>query len=368
MSLRVIADERILDASALERPGVELSTMPGEAIAPRVLRGVDALFIRTQTRVDAALIEGSSLRFIASATIGFDHVDLDLLRAASIPFVSAAGSSAASVGQYSLAVIERLSAASDKRIAGRTLGVVGVGAIGRRVADGAEKLGMKVLRIDPPRAEREGDTDFAAPSALAEADWISLHVPLSDEGPHATRDLVDARFLEGLKPGVSILNCSRGAVIDEAALRARRASGKLGRLALDVFQGEPCPDPATLAICDLVTPHVGGRSLEGLAANTASVLRAFEAHFDLPPGPLPPHPTPPPLSVQPDMTPAGFIENAWALDDLDADLRRAATSADPARSFSALRNRPPRRDLDRFPIVGECGEELRSFLDALPRD
>ena len=232
MKLRIVADDKIPFLRGALEPFAEVTYLPGGAIAPADVKNADALITRTRTRCGEALLAGSRVRFIATATIGYDHIDTAYLRRAGIAWRNAPGCNAASVAQY----IGSALVSSGVELCGKTLGVIGVGNVGSKVAALGEALGMRVLRNDPPRAEREGSTGFTElPELLAEADFVTIHTPLTRDGAHPTFHLCDAGFPELMRPGAQLFNSGRGEVVDTAALKAALKSGRISAAVLDVW-------------------------------------------------------------------------------------------------------------------------------------
>ena len=262
-------------AGALERHG-EVAYLPAGEITREAVADADALFVRTRTRCNADLLEGSRVRFIATATIGTDHIDLDYCRSRGITVVNAPGCNAPAVAQYVFAVIGSRFAGED--LSKLRLGVVGVGNVGSIVARWGERLGMTVLRCDPPRMRREGG-DFVDLRCIAEqADIITFHTPLNLSGIDATYHLADANLLGGLSRCRLLINSSRGEVVDNAALA--QAIGKtVESAAIDCWEGEPAIDRNLLAKAFVATPHIAGYSSEGKKRATAMTLEAFARHF-----------------------------------------------------------------------------------------
>ncbi len=262
-------------AGALERHG-EVAYLPAGEITREAVADADALFVRTRTRCNADLLEGSRVRFIATATIGTDHIDLDYCRSRGITVVNAPGCNAPAVAQYVFAVVGSRFAGED--LGKLCLGVVGVGNVGSIVARWGERLGMTVLRCDPPRMRREGG-DFVDLSRIAEqADIITFHTPLNRSGIDATYHLADADLLGRLTRCRLLINSSRGEVVDNAALAA--AIGKtVESAAIDCWEGEPAIDRDLLAKAFVATPHIAGYSSEGKKRATAMTLEAFARHF-----------------------------------------------------------------------------------------
>ena len=230
----IVADENIPFVREAFGGVGEVRTMPGREIVCDAVRDAELLLVRSTTRVDAALLDGSGVHFVATATIGTDHVDLTHLRDRGIAFASAPGSNAESVAEYIVAALMELADRRGTRLSGATIGIVGAGNVGGRVARNARALGMSVLLNDPPLAETArargavADLGSTSPScrpldALLDADYLSFHVPLERRGPHPTFHLADAEFVGRMRRGAGLLNTARGAVVDNAALhRAAR--------------------------------------------------------------------------------------------------------------------------------------------------
>ena len=271
----IVADRDIPFLEDALAPYASLVRLPASQIDAGAVKGADALIVRTRTRCDASLLEGSSVSFVASATIGTDHIDMEYCRRRGIAVASAPGCNADAVRQYVVTAIFALAARAGLSLAGRTLGVVGVGNVGSRVADIARKLGGNVLCNDPPRQMREeGFVSSPLEHLLESSDIVTLHIPL--EG---NRRFADSRFFSMMRPGAIFINASRGEVVDEDSLLAAR--GKLGGLILDVWCGEPRINPVLLDACDIATPHIAGYSMQGKINATVAVVRAFGGHFGI---------------------------------------------------------------------------------------
>ena len=272
--MRIIADDNIAFVREAFQELGEVETKPGGAITADDVKDAEMLLTRSRTRVDRALLEGSAVRFVGSAVIGTDHCDLEYLRERRIAFAAAPGSNANSVSEYVLAVLLILAERRDLHLRDQTIGVIGVGNVGSKVAAKCEALGMRVLRNDPPLARQTGDPALLPIEALMEADILTLHVPLTTEGRDPTCHLVDAVFLEKMRAGGTLINNSRGAVVDSHALYAALESGRLGNAVLDVWENEPHIEPALLDATTLITPHIAGHSFDGKVNGTVMVYRA----------------------------------------------------------------------------------------------
>ena len=280
--IRIVADHKIPFLKGALEGVAKIDYMPGGKITRQDLLEADALITRTRTKCNRALLEGTKVAFIASATIGYDHIDTEYCREAGIQWANAPGCNASSVRQYIVSVLLYLAAEKGLKLDALTLGVVGVGNVGSKVALAAEALGMKVLLNDPPRARREGSAAFVSLAELQkQADVISFHVPLNRGGEDNTLHLVDEEFIEKLKPGAILVNSSRGKVVKESDLVGGILGGKLSDVILDVFEDEPLVNPELLELITLATPHIAGYSLDGKANGTGMAVRAISRHFGL---------------------------------------------------------------------------------------
>jgi len=280
--MKVVVDESIpYGAEAFGTMG-HVVRMPGRAITAETLRGADALIVRTITAVNDALLEGTALRFVGTCTIGEDHIALECLKRRGITFSSAPGCNSNSVAEYMTSALLTLQERGILALEGRTLGVVGYGNVGTKVAAKAAILGMVPVICDPPLAEAGTAGDFRPMDDILACDAITLHVPLTKSGPHATHHLINANNVARLKPGGVLFNSSRGPVIDNAALRAALESGAVGAV-LDVWEFEPNLDPALVDRCALGTQHIAGYSLDGKLNATQQVYEAACACFGVAP-------------------------------------------------------------------------------------
>jgi erythronate-4-phosphate dehydrogenase len=279
MPLRIVADENIpLAKEAFSAFGV-VELYAGRSISSETVRDADALIVRSITRVDETLLSGTRVRFVGTATIGTDHIDLDYLKKARIAFADAAGCNANSVAEYVAAALLDLEASLGVSFVGKTIGVVGVGNVGAKVVKVAEALGMNLLLNDPPRAQLEGPEGFVdLHRVLAEADVVTLHTPLAREGEHPTFHLLGERELDRMKPSAALLNTSRGSVVDGKALFSLLERGGLSAAVIDVWEGEPDVHPHLLERAKIATPHIAGYSFDG-KLNGTRMMRDALARF-----------------------------------------------------------------------------------------
>lgn len=281
--IRVVADDAIPFLKGVLEPFADVIYLPGNKISGTDIRDSDALLIRTRTKCNRDLLEGSAVRFIGSATIGFDHIDTAYCIANQIDWINAPGCNAASVQQYIASALVFLALQKGLDLCQKTLGIVGVGYVGSKVELLGRTLGMNVLLNDPPRERVEMSNEFVSLDTLVRhSDIISLHVPLTREGPDATFHLFERSLISAMKKGSWLLNSSRGEVIDTDALKAALLEGHLGGTVLDVWENEPEPDPRIISLTTLGTPHIAGYSLDGKANGTARVVRELAARFGLP--------------------------------------------------------------------------------------
>lgn len=227
------------------------------------VRDADILIVRSETKVTQELLEGSAVKFVGTATIGTDHVDVEYLRSRNIGFTSAPGSNANSVAEYIVAALLVVARRKKISLKGKTIGVVGVGNVGSKVVRNAQALGMTVLKNDPPLARTTGDSSFLPLDELMNADIITLHVPLTKTGDDATYHLFDTVRISQMKKGAMLMNTARGSVVDGKALFNALSSGQLGGAVLDVWEGEPAIDVSLLEKVEIGTPHIAGYSFDG---------------------------------------------------------------------------------------------------------
>ena len=286
--MKAVIDEKIpYLRDALEKMGLEVLALPGALIKRENLLGADALFVRTRTRCDAALLAGTGVRFIGTATIGYDHIDSAYCCDNGITWVNAAGCNAGAVLQYVQSVVYSWSRDNGTDIKGLTLGVVGVGEIGSRVVAWARSAGMEVLTNDPPKAAA-GVPGLVSLAEIAEkSDIITFHPTLNTDGLYKSYHLADEAFFASLGRCRLLINASRGAVVDNEALLCAIDDGLVGSAVLDVWENEPEINPLLLNKVYIATPHIAGYSAEGKMNATSMVLNAFAKYINYK-GELPP--------------------------------------------------------------------------------
>ena len=281
--IRIIADDKIPFLKGVLEPFAEVKYLPGSKIDREAVSDADALLVRTRTKCTPELLEGTKVSFIGTATIGFDHIDAQYCEKNSIYWTNAPGCNSGSVQQFIAAVLLKLCSEFRFNLAGKTIGIVGVGNVGSKVEKFARLMGMNVLLNDPPRARSEGEEGFTNLSTiLFESDIVTIHVPLDVVGEDATWHLFNARNFKKLKKGTFFINSSRGEVVETAALRKVMEAGKLGGVVLDVWENEPDIDLEVMSKTFLSTPHIAGYSTDGKANGTSMVVNSLCKHFGIP--------------------------------------------------------------------------------------
>jgi erythronate-4-phosphate dehydrogenase len=273
--MKIVADANIPYLKEAMKDIGEVQAFPGKELTAGTVKDAELLFVRSTIKVNQALLENSRVRFIATATIGTDHIDFDFLQKNNIAFSAAPGSNSNSVAEWFVNSLLTLAERRNISLYGKVIGVVGVGNVGSKIVRNAAALGMKVLLCDPPLARKTNDAKYRPLDELLEAcDILTFHVPLEKKGEDKTVHLLHADNLKKIKPNTILINASRGPVIDgKALLEAIERKHFLGVI-LDVWETEPSPEPALIHAVDLGSPHVAGHSLDGKALGTQMVYQA----------------------------------------------------------------------------------------------
>lgn len=274
--MKILVDENMPYAEQLFRQLGEVKAVPGRPLPTDELNDTDALMVRSITKVNESLLSGKPVKFVGTATAGFDHVDLAWLEQQKIGFSSAPGCNAIAVVEYVFSALMALAEQDDFQLTDKTVGIIGVGNVGGRLATRLRALGVNVLLCDPPRADN-GDEEIFHPleKLLKEADILTFHTPLNKSGPYNSYHLINESNLDKLSEGCILVNASRGEVIDNKALRCALERGKALRVVLDVWEPEPDLSLALLDKVDIATPHIAGYTLEGKARGTTQVYEAY---------------------------------------------------------------------------------------------
>ncbi len=349
--MKIVCDNKIPFLRGALEPHAEVVYLPGSKITHGEVKSADALIVRTRTKCDARLLEGTSVRFVATATIGFDHVDTAFCDSQGIKWTNAVGCNSSSVAQYITAALLHLNKKLGLDLKRKTIGIVGVGNVGSKVARVADALGMKVLLNDPPRFRAERDKRFIPLDELVtSSDIISLHVPLNCEGLDKTYHMVDKDFLKMVKEGAFLFNSSRGEVVETEALKNSLSHGKLMGAVIDVWENEPEIDRKLLSLALLATPHIAGYSIDGKANGTSMCVQALADFFGIDdlrawrPADIPAPPTPL-ISIDGDRRKDvdilhEVVKAAYDIEAEDARLRASPETFEEQRGDYPFRREP----------------------------
>ena len=268
--MNIYADESMPYVQPFFAEFGEVKLFSGRELTPDQLIDADVLLVRSITQVNASLLaQAKRLRFVGSATIGMDHIDQHYLATQNIAFSNAPGCNARAVVEYVISCLWCLAERYQWQLSDKTIGIVGVGNIGRRLAEALSALGFKLLLCDPVRAENEPDfLHCPLPQLFEQADVLSFHVPQTTKGPYATHHLINQHSLAQLKPDCALINACRGPVFDNQALLAEAQAGHPRPLVLDVWEHEPDILLPLLPFVDIATAHIAGHSVEGKARGT----------------------------------------------------------------------------------------------------
>lgn len=281
--LKVVADDKIPFLKGALEPFADVVYVAGSKITNDILFDADALLIRTRTKCTESLLEGTKIKFIGTATIGFDHIDTHYCDQNHIFWTNAPGCNSSSVQQYVTSALLKISADQNFSLKNKTLGIIGVGNVGLKVEKIARTIGMNVLLNDPPRARTEGIRNFSSLNmVLAESDIITVHVPLNLSGEDYTYHLFEEESLSRIKRGAWFINSSRGEVADTLELKSALQCRKLAGAVIDVWENEPDIDQELMDLSYIATPHIAGYSTDGKANGTAMTVNSLCRFFNLP--------------------------------------------------------------------------------------
>lgn len=293
---KIIIDDAVPYAQAIFSHLGEVVCLPGKAINASHVADADALIIRSRTQINADLLNNSTVKFVGSTVVGLDHVDQNFLTQAGIHFYSAQGCNANSVAEYIISALYYLAEQQGFCLTDKTLAIIGVGHVGKKLQQKAETLGIKLLLNDPIRQQNEPENaaQFCHLDTALAADIISFHTPLTHDGAYPTYHLLSANKVAQLKPHQIVINAARGGIIDEAAWATQPLQAKL----IDCWQNEPNIDEALYQSANLATPHIAGHSLEAKVAGSHMVYQAlcefwqqpqqnnWQTHLPQPPAPI----------------------------------------------------------------------------------
>ena len=275
--MKIVADKAIPFVEPFFSTLGEVELLSEAELTATSVRNADCLVVRTVTRVNEELLARSRARCVASATSGTDHIDLDCLRRRGILVFDAKGCNAGAVAEYALSGLFALSADNGLELKGKIAGIIGCGNTGGRLRQLLNAIGIETRVYDPFIRDQNGSLVFQELDEVLDADIISLHVPLTTTGEHPTWRMIGRDFLKRLKTDVTFINTSRGGVADERELLRFAKRNPASRLALDVWDNEPCINQELLAAATLATPHIAGYSLD---ARVNATRRVYEQARD----------------------------------------------------------------------------------------
>ncbi len=346
----------------------ELRPFSASSLNPKDIRHADALVVRTVTEVNESLLKESSIRFVVAASAGIDHVDQEYLRSQGIGFSYAAGCNAVAVSEYIVTALLAIAFRRNWDLSKKSIAIIGVGHVGSRVASKAQALGMDVLLCDPPLRDLTGDNRYQDFKDVLGADILTFHVPLVSEGPYPTWRMVDQDALKRISPNQYLINSSRGAVIDNQALKTALSQGGIEGAILDVWEGEPQLDLSLLNLVDIGTPHIAGISINGKIRAIEMAHEALCGFFKIKSGwsaeayyPETRTIHPSGQSAEPNAILSTLLQ-AFDIMKCDASLRQIRSAAD----FSRLRNEYPLRpEFRHFKISSSemCGRFADIYKD-----
>lgn len=369
--MKIVIDDKIPYIQGALEAFATVKYIGGGVISNADLKDADALITRTRTKCNKALLEGTQVKYIATATIGFDHIDTAYCKEAGIQWTNAPGCNSGSVLQYIASVFAWLILEKQQDFSKLTVGVVGAGNVGGKVVRLCQTLGIKVLVNDPPRALAEGAENFVSfEEILTQADIITCHVPLNRSGDYSTYHLLNETSLSKLKRKPLIINSSRGEVVETNAIYAALLSGQVSNLVLDVWENEPNIHPQLLEKTVIATPHIAGYSADGKANGSSMSVQAISRFFNLEAKDWKPNDVPAP-AVNKLMLDCGglslFETFAYIIRftyDVKSDSDRL--KAEPNKFEKFRGNYPVRREFPEFTIeLSNCTDELAVMIQKL---
>jgi len=369
--IRIIADENIPFLKGVLEPYADINYLPGSQINRNSISDADALLVRTRTRCNSELLSGSRVKFIGTATIGFDHINTDFCDNNNIKWTNARGCNSSSVMQYIASALLRISAEAGFSLKDSTLGIIGVGNVGSKVQKLAGAMGMRIILNDPPRERNEGSDIFSSLSHLLNgSDIITLHVPLNADGQDKTLHLFNNETFSNVRKGAWFINSSSGEVAETEAVKDALGGEILKGTVIDVWEREPEIDIPLMHMSFLATPHIAGYSADGKANGTSVVVRQLSEFFNLPltdwyPSEIPAPPAP---LIPIDCNGKGNEEilrkavlHTYNIVEDDIRLR-----FDPTRFEKERENYPVRREFNAYTVeLRDGNDEISQLLQSL---
>lgn len=285
--MKIIADKNIPFLKGTAESFGDVTYLAGQDFTKENIKDADTLIVRTVTHFGQENLENSSVRLICSATIGYDHIDTEYCKHHGIEWHNAPGCNSGSVQQYIASALITIARQKGFSLQGKTIGIVGSGNVGNKVAYIAEILGMRVLKNDPPREDAEQSNDFVdLETVKKEADIITFHTPLIRSGKYPTFHLADEHFFETLGKKPIIINSARGAIIDTRAIKNAIRDNLISGVIIDCWENEPEIDQEYMRRVDIATPHIAGYSADGKANATRMSLQSLARYWQLPEKPI----------------------------------------------------------------------------------
>lgn len=369
--IRIIADNKIPFLKGVLEPWARVTYLPGSQIDRNAAMDADALLVRTRTKCNEDILSGTGVKFIGTATIGFDHIDTRWCDENNVRWTNAPGCNSSSVMQYIAAALMSISSESGLSLSRLTIGIIGVGNVGSKVQRLAQLLGMKVLLNDPPRQRKEKNDVFVdLDQLLRKSDIITIHVPLNTGGKDNTFHLFDRNTFSRVKKGCWLINSSRGEVVDTEAVKEALNGEVLSGAVLDVWEKEPEIDISLMHMTFLATPHIAGYSADGKANGTSMVVNELCTFFNIPikdwfPSSIP-EPEEPILVIDchgksPEEIARKAVFHSYNIMEDDVRLR-----FDPSRFEKERENYPVRREFPAYSVdLRDGSERARSLISSL---
>lgn len=285
--MKIIADRNIPYLKGIAEQFGEVTYLDGADFTRENIKDADTLIVRTVTRFDEHNLKGSNVKLICSATIGYDHIDTEYCVTHGIAWRNAPGCNSGSVQQYIVSSLIVIAKKQNFGLKDKTIGIVGVGNVGKKVSRACEILGMRVLLNDPPRQDTENSDEFVdLNTIMEEADIITFHTPLVKEGKYKTYHLADDKFFSSLKKKPILINSARGGIVETEAIKNALTEGKISGAIIDCWENEPNIDLEYLNVVDIATPHIAGYSADGKANATRMSLESLAEFYKLDKAPI----------------------------------------------------------------------------------
>ncbi|WP_443640042.1 4-phosphoerythronate dehydrogenase [Candidatus Njordibacter sp. Uisw_039] len=365
--INLVADENILLLDEFFGDLAQITRVNGRSIDSEQVVHADALVLRSTAKVTPALLKGSKVQFVGTCTIGTDHLATDYMDTNNIVWRNAPGCNAAGVGDYVIACLNHAWQTLGVDPRQQTIGIVGAGNVGGRLAQRLHKAGFNLLQCDPPKVDAGHEGYVELDELLGRCQIVCLHTPLTKTGGHATENLLNQTRVKNLAKGTVLISAGRGEVVDQQALLERQQKHNDLHLFMDVWHQEPDIDKRLFDYCHCVTPHIAGHSLEGKMRGTSMIYQSLCEHFGLPASlrveDLIPQPDLARLQINPAATAQEVIAAACSsVYPLMEDNARMRQSND----FDLLRkNYPVRREFSSLQLQGITNSECAAMMGGL---